>query len=477
MLSSLILAPFLAVIILNLPLRSLMKKAAFWVCLSILIIQAFSVAFSKNYLFYGGLDKLGAFLNLQFTIDNLSKVLLFSIGIVLLSTLLVRRYMFKDEEKLFNFVNIILLMLAGMNGVVMVRDIFSLYVFLEITAVGSFILIGFNKELEAFEGAFKYIVMSVVATFLMLAAIALLIILAGDTGFGALNYALQTSADKFLIKIALGLFLGACFIKSGLMPFHGWLPDVYSAAPASVSVLLAGIVTKTVGVYTLIRVVTSVFGPSQTLNQILLAIGAFSVVLGALAALGQRNFKRMLAYSSISQVGYIILGLGCATPMGLVGAVFHFFNHAIFKSLLFVNSAAVESQAGTIDMDKLSGIAKKMPLTGISSILATLSASGIPPLAGFWSKLIIIMALWLAGLRVYAVIAILASVLTLAYFLSLQRSVFFGKLNENLSEVKEAGFGLSFTAVMLSAIIVGAGVFFPFIINIFLLPLGSILGG
>lgn len=475
--SSLILLPFLAVILLNLPLRPLMKKAALWVCLFVLSAQICYVIFPATYPWNNGLDIFGSFLKLHFTVDNLTRIMLFCIGVVLLVTLFVRRYVLKDDERLFNFINIVLLILIGMNGIVMVRDIFSLYVFMEITAVASFILIGYNKDLNAFEGAFKYIVMSVVATVLMLASIALLLMLTGDTGFMSLNQALKVSPDRLWINLSLGIFISACFIKSGLMPFHGWLPDAYSAAPASISVLLAGIVTKTVGVYTLIRVITAVFGFSNALKQVLLIVGAISIVAGALAALGQKNFKRMLAYSSISQVGYIVLGLGAGTALGLIGAIFHLFNHAMFKSLLFVNSAAVEHETGRIDIEHLSGIAKKMPVTGITSVLATLSASGIPPLAGFWSKLLIIMALWLAGLRIYAIVAVLASVLTLSYFLSLQRNVFFGKLREDLENIKEAGLGLSLPALTLAAIIVGVGVFFPYIINIFILPLGNILGG
>jgi multicomponent Na+:H+ antiporter subunit D len=201
------------------------------------------------------------------------------------------------------------------------------------------------------------------------------------------------------------------------------------------------------------------------------------VVLGALAALTQSDFKRMLSYSSISQVGYIVLGLGSGTALGLAGAILHIFNHSVFKSLLFVNSASLEKQAGTRDIDKLGGLAKQMPLTGLTSVIASLSCAGIPPLAGFWSKLIIIIALWLAGYRLYAVIAVLGSVLTLAYFLSLQRRAFFGKVNEELRNIREAGFGLSFPAAILAIIILGAGLTLPLVLNKFVLGLSRLLGG
>jgi len=477
MYSSLILLPFFAVIILNLPLRAFMRKAALWVSLFILLMQICFIVYPAACSFSNSLDIFGMFLKFNFVVDNLSRVLLFCIGVVTLCSILVEKYIIDDEERLFNFINISLLLLAGMNGIVMLRDIFSLYVFIEIVAVGSFILIGFNKDIHAFEAAFKYIMLSVISTVMMLSAIALLLILAGGTSFSVLSAALKSSPDTLLVSFVIGIFLCAAFIKAGLMPFHGWLPDTYSEAPAAVSVLLAGIVTKTVGVYVLIRVVNSVFGFDDPLKYILLVVGAVSAVFGALAALGQSDFKRMLAYSSISQVGYIIMGLGCATELGLAGAVFHLFNHSIFKSLLFVNSAAVEFQTGTRDMNKLSGLAEKMPITGTTSVLALLSTAGIPPLSGFWSKLIIVIALWTAGFYLFAMIAILASVLTLAYLLSMQRRVFFGKLGEGLREVKEAGPEIVIPALLLALILVGVGLFFPFIINAFVFPVGNILGG
>ncbi|MDD4894587.1 MAG: proton-conducting transporter membrane subunit, partial [Candidatus Omnitrophica bacterium] len=186
--SSLILLPFLGVILLNFPFRVFMRKIAFWFCLAIISVQVYAVLFPAVYS-WGVLDAFGSFLKFNFVIDNLSRVLLLSIGIVSFAALFVQKHIVRDEDRIFNFVNMLLLILAGMNGAVMVRDIFSLYVFLEITTVCSFILIGANRDMPAFEAAFKYIVLSVVATVLMLSSIALLLIIAGDTSFLSLNSA------------------------------------------------------------------------------------------------------------------------------------------------------------------------------------------------------------------------------------------------------------------------------------------------
>jgi multicomponent Na+:H+ antiporter subunit D len=191
--------------------------------------------------------------------------------------------------------------------------------------------------------------------------------------------------------------------------------------------------------------------------------------------MGQTDFKKMLAYSSISQIGYIILGLGCGTALGIIGAVFHLFNHSIFKTLLFVNSAAVEEQSGTTDMNKLGGLQEKMPVTNATSLIAFLSTAGVPPLAGFWSKLLIVIALWQSGFYTYASIAVIASVLTLAYLLIMQRKVFFGKLADGLQNVQEAGFGINLAASILAIITIVVGVLFPFIFNSVIMPIGNFI--
>jgi proton-translocating NADH-quinone oxidoreductase chain M len=475
--SSLILLPFLSVIALNIMPRKAMKKIIFVLGLVLLVFQVYLTVCHSTYCWNCQLYIFSNLFKFNLGIDAISRAMLLSISIILFAVFLVAAKTVKGSDERFNFFNLLLLMLAGLNGIVMVRDIFSLYVFLEIVAVTSFILIAFNGELDSLESAYKYIILSAVATVLMITSIALLVLVAGGTEFSSLRSALSASPDKNIVLAALGIFLCGLFIKAGLIPFHGWLPDAYAESPAAVSVLLAGIVTKIGGVYTLLRLVEAVFGFSSPVKNILMLTGTVSIILGALMSLGQVDMKRMLAYSSISQVGYIVLGFGCGTPLGIAGAVFHFFNHAIFKSLLFVNAAAVESQTGSRDMSKMAGLAQRMPVTGITSVLASLSAAGIPPLAGFWSKLLIVMALWSAGYFGYAVIAVLASVLTLGYFLNMQRNVFFGKPAQDSINVREAGFELSFPAVMLGAIIVAAGVLFGYLMNTYLVPIQGIFGG
>ncbi|MFH1398131.1 MAG: proton-conducting transporter membrane subunit [Candidatus Omnitrophota bacterium] len=453
------------------------NKISLGVVLILAFMQLMVALFPVSLVFNNKFDIFTQFFRFNLSCDVLTRVSLFSIGIVLFTVSLVARYIIKDSDLQSNFASLLLIALAGMNGVVLTRDIFSLYVFIEITAVASVILISFNKDIQALEKAFKYIIISAVASTLMLAAIALLMLLTGSTSLSTIAIALRISGNDMLVKFALGIFICGLFMKSGLMPFPGWLPDAYTAAYAPVSLFLAGIVTKVTGVYTLIRIVTSVFMPDNTVQHILMFVGVALIILGTLAALGQSDFKRMLAYSSISQIGYIILGFGCGTSLGLAAAVFHFFNHAIFKSLLFVNATAVELQSGTRNMDKMSGLACRMKVTGITSLIASLSESGIPPLAGFWSKFLIIIALGLSGHLVYALIAILTSIITAAYLFSLQRRVFFGKINKEFKDIKEASFSLSLPALILAGIIIFISLSSPFILKDFILPIGNIIGG
>lgn len=480
MLPLLIVVPLIGLIVLNLNSGRMARRWSerFVFLLAVLQVLLVLVPHSE---FLKSSDVLRKYFAFDLEATNLSRVLLLSIGIVMFVTAHVARTAISDEIQRRNFFNILLVALIGMNGAVLVKDVFSLYVFLEVTSVSSFIAIAFNRDKNALEGAFKYLIFSTVATIMMLSAVSLLLLLAGGTSFETVGQALAPSGGNVLVKVAMGVFVCGLFIKGGLMPFHGWLPDAYSAAPAPVSVLLAGVATKASGIYAMIRLVTDVFPASAAIGEVLLLIGAISIVGGALAALGQVNLKRLLSYSSVSQVGYIILALGCASSndpvvakLGLAGAVFHLFNHSIFKSLLFVNSAALEQRLGTTDMNKMGGLGAKMPLSGLTSVIAALSTAGVPPFSGFWSKLIIVIALWKGNHYVYAAIAVMFSVVTLGYLLTMQRKIFFGTCDSNAGDIREAGYDLAMPAVALAAVTTALGVLIPYVWDTFLLPISSI---
>jgi len=457
-----IIFPLITVLILNLSYKKIGSKAALLIGTIITLLQMLMSMTFGGFIWKGLTDTLRVNFITDFRINSYSLIVLFTIGLISFVSLIVGRSSTGKDK--FNFVNLVLIILMGMNGVTMVADLFSLYVFLEITGVASFVLISLHKDKYALQGSFKYLLMSAIATVFMLTSSAIVLMFAGSLKFDIVNtYILSYNGVPFQMVIAFMLFITGLSIKAGLIPFHGWLPDAYSSAPAPVSILLAGIVTKVTGVYTLLILFTSVFGKNTMIGTVLMVLGIISILVGALAAMSQDDFKKILAYSSISQVGYIILAVGIGSPLALLGAILHFFNHASFKSLLFVNSAAVEMQTGTRKISSLGGLASRMPITGGTSIVGFLSAAGIPPLSGFWSKLIIIIAAWQAAAYSYAAVALLASILTIAYFLRLQRNVFFGHVAEGLENVTEANAGIKGVSILLAAINIVVGILFPLV--------------
>ena len=421
-------------------------------------------------------DPFGAFFSFGLSVDKLSLIVLFCIGLVALISIMVGKATIDDARRRFYFINLLLISVIGMNTAVLSTDIFSLYVFIEITALASFLLIGIFRDRFGIEASFKYLILSSLATVFMLSSIGLFVLVAGGTSFTVIYGAFSGGPANFLLQLAVVLFICGLLIKSGVIPFHGWLPDAYTASPAAASVFLAGIVTKVCGVYVLLRLFISVFSIYPALKDAIMILGLLSIFAGAFAAITQNNLKRMLSYSSISQVGYIILALGCATPLAFCGAVFHFLNHAVFKSLLFVNIAAIERATGRVEIDKIGSMALSMRLTGLTSLFGFFSAAGIPPFAGFWSKLIIIIALLESGKTFYALAAIVASILTVAYFLYLERSLFFRADDKaNVQPLNKVSFNLIFPQALLALITIGMGLGFPFVLNTWILPLEGLV--
>ncbi|MCK9430558.1 MAG: NADH-quinone oxidoreductase subunit L [Candidatus Omnitrophica bacterium] len=470
-----ILVPFILLLILNLPFKFLNARIAFWLSAALLLTQALLILINSLFAWSNYPAVLGQFLIFKLWLDPLAFIMLFTIAIVVFVSLLVARSTITTERRSFNFINLLLVALTGMNATVLVADIFSLYVFVEVTAVAVFVLMAIEKNRFAIEGTFKYLVLSMFASVFILTSIAFFILACGEVSFAGIHNAFLTNSNIILLNFAIGLFLCGLFIKCGVVPFHGWVPDAYSEAQSAVSVLLAGIVTKVTGIYVLMRLFSSVFVLKGSFHNLIMLIGVISIVFAALAAFRQDNIKRMLSYSSISQVGYIVLAIGCGTPLAILGAILHFFNHAIFKSLLFVNAAALEKKFGSTDVSIITGLGNQLPVTSATSLVGLLSTAGIPPLSGFWSKLIIIIALFNAQQFTYAWIALLASVLTLAYFLFMERNVFFIKTEAAPEGNDGVPFGIKFCEILLAAITIGVGLGFPFILNSQILQLRGLL--
>jgi multicomponent Na+:H+ antiporter subunit D len=447
--------------------------------LAILLFVALSGV--KN--FWGGfgnpiVERLGWFgetVNLQVTLDGFSQFMLLTVQLVSLAVGLFSVSYMDHYGSKANYYALLLVMVAGMNGLLLSADLFNVYIFLEVAAVASYALVAYGLEHDELEASFKYLMLSVVASAAILIAIAVLFGMTGGLSFAAVAEGLRSLPAKGVTAICAALFLMGFGLKAALVPFHAWLPDAHPSAPAPISAILSGLLIKVSGVYALARIFFNVFGLTPALSQVLLWLGAISVVVAAFLALGQKDMKRMLAYSSVSQVGYVILGVGLGTPLGIAGGLFHLLNHALAKGLLFLTSGSVQQATGTRNLDEMGGLAKRMPVTAGASLVGSLSIAGVPPLGGFWSKLLIIVALVQAGEGALAVIAVLASVLTLWYYLILQRKAFFGQLHERWRAVREAPFWMAAATVVLALLVIGVGILFSAVLKAWVAPAADVL--
>jgi len=414
-------------------------------------------------------------LNISMVIDGFSAFMLFTISLITLCAGLFSINYMEHYGAKANYYALLLIMVAGMNGLVLANDLFQVYLFLEVAAIASYGLVAFGLGQDELEASYKYLMLSAVSSGFILISIAVIFSLTGSLNFNQVAANLQALNLKYAVGLCAGFFILGFGLKSALVPFHAWLPDAHPSAPAPISAMLSGLLIKVSGVYALARIFFNVFGLSPALSQVLMYAGVISMVVGAVIALGQNDFKRMLAYSSISQVGYIVLGIGLGTPLGVLGGLFHLFNHAVAKGLLFLNSGSVQNATGTRALDRLGGLAKRMPLTAATTLIGSLSIAGVPPLAGFWSKLIIIIALFQARQYGFALIAVLASIVTLWYYLLIQRQAFFGKLGETWKNVKEAPFWMSASTLLLGLICIAVGIFFGVIIRTWIQPAADAL--
>ena len=374
-------------------------------------------------------------IGIDLRLDNLATLMLLVINTVGLAVGLYSVDYMKRYTASAHFYGLFLLMVTGMNGVVLAGDLFNLYVFLEVAAVASYALVAFGCAHEELEASFKYIILGSLSSALILVGVALVYGITGTLNLAHMSGRLAETGLNAPLLLAFGLFICGFSFKAALVPFHAWLPDAHPSAPAPVSAMLSGVLIKAIGVYVLARLAFNVFGAGDSELSLLRWLGVLSMVAGGLLAVGQTDIKRLFAYSSISQVGFIALGLGLGTPLGLVGALYHLVNHAVFKSLLFLNAGAVEYATGTRDLGKLGGLNRALPVTGATSMIGSMSIAGLPPFNGFWSKLIIVLACVEAGYYGFAAIAVLISIVTLAYQLKVQRMAFFAELPKALPGV------------------------------------------
>jgi len=407
-------------------------------------------------------------LGISLTVDALSVLMLLVISVDSVAASVYSIAYMEEYTSKAKYYVLFLLMVAGMNMVVLGADLVNMYVGIEVAALSCYALVAYGLGKEYLEASFRYQVLGTVGTLCLVAGIGLLYGRVGTVSFARLAASgVSTVAG---IGVPAILILSGLALKAAFMPYHAWLPDAHSTAPSPVSAMLSGVFVKVVGVYGLFRLLFVVFVPGGVLATALLVIAALSILAGAFLALAQMDMKRLLAYHTISQMGYVLLGLAIGTPLALVGALFHLVNHALFKELFFLGAGSVERQAGTRDIGKLGGLNSRMPVTGVTSAIGFFSISGCPPFNGFWSKLIIIVAAVQAGYVGLGVVGAVGAILTVASFLKYEKGVFFGALPEALQNVKESPASMWVPMVVLAVACLALGLAFPWVIEYLLEP-------
>ncbi len=384
--------------------------------------------------------------------------------LVLFATVYSIEYM-KHDIGLSYYYALLMLLLSGMVGVVLTGDIFNLFVFLELTSISAYGLVAFRSmEMEPLEAGFKYLVMGATATSLVLFGIALLYGAVGTVNYADIAYRLKNGGllvgvkGNLVLPLSLIFIMGGFGIKAAVFPLHTWLPDAHPAAPSPVSAILSGVVIK-VGVYALCRILFLVFQPAH-INWVFLIsmVSFFTMTVGNFMALLQDDIKRMLAFSSIAQIGYILVGVAAANQLGISGVLLHTFNHSIMKGLAFLCAGAFLHQVGTRKLDELAGVGSKMPLTTMALTIAFLGLIGVPPLNGFVSKFILFTAGIESGLIWLVVAGIINSAISAGYYLRFINVLIRMEASEKVMDVKEAPAIMTIPILILAGLIVLFGI-------------------
>ncbi|MDT8284615.1 MAG: proton-conducting transporter membrane subunit [Thermovirgaceae bacterium] len=316
----------------------------------------------------------------------------------------------------WRYYSIFFLMLGAMNGILLTGDLFNLFVFYEIFSVSAYLIVAFSMSWQALEAGLKYLVLGTIGALFILLGTAFTYMSTGQLNMALISEALTGIPGETLTAISACLILGLS-IKTGAFPVHFWLPDAHSSAQTAVSALLSGVVIK-VSIYALMRISYLFFlRTNVSVFAAITIIGSLSVLGGHLMALRQDDIKRMLAYSTVAQIGYILIGVGCATAAGAVAAVFHAFNHMLMKMGLFITAGSISDEKKTREIPRMNGLWLSRPRLVVLFTVLAAAIVGIPPLNGFMSKWYLILASAGTGGVIPALIIVAGTVISAAYYI------------------------------------------------------------
>ncbi len=353
-----------------------------------------------------------------------------------------------------------LLCIAGLQGIIITGDAFNVFVFLEISSLSSYILISLGKDRRALTAAFQYLIMGTLGATFILIGVGLLYVMTGTLNMIDLAQRLPEVIHTRTIHSAFAFLIVGICLKLALFPLHLWMPNCYAYAPSAASAFLAATATK-VAIYVLLRFVFTIFGvefafSTMPLGEILMVLSIFAIVIGSTVAIYQNNIKRMLAYSSVAQIGYMMLGISFATVTGLTAGILHLFNHALMKGGLFLALGCIMYNTGGVRLENFRGLGKAMPWTMAAIVIGGLNLIGVPLTAGFISKWYLVLAAMEQGMWPIVIVVLAGSMLSLIYVWRLVETAWFQQANMDTVAIREAPLQLLIPTWLL----IGASIYF-----------------
>ena len=402
--------------------------------------------------FFGGWEPP---VGIEFVYDGLSGFFLLVINVVAFVVMIHSAETSKRElsGKEMPYYSLAMLMMLGFNGMVLTGDLFNLYVFLEIASLSGYALIAVGNRPAPY-AAFRYLIIGTAGGTLYLLGVGFIYTVTGTLNIIELTAMLPMFADNTAIVASLVLMIVGIGVKAALFPMHGWLPDSYTYASSSSTALIAPIGTK-VAAYILFRIILWMFGIELTdavapLSYIVGVLACIGILYGSIMAIAQSEMKRMLAYSSVSQIGYIILGLSLANPWGFAGALLHVLNHAIMKACLFMIAGQMRLKEGHSDISRFDdSYRKKYPWTMASFSVAAISMIGLPPLAGFFSKWYLALGSIDNSNWLFLAVILISSLLNAVYFFRVLEKVYMMDPYKGQTEPKEGAYNESKASMLI----------------------------
>ena len=416
---------------------------------------------------------------IEYVLDHLSAYMVIIIVFVGLIAIIypAQAGLYQTPRKGIPMYGLILLLIGGLVGVVVTGDLFNLFVFLEIYSLASYALITLGGD-RAVVASFRYLILGTIAGSFYLLGIGFIYFSTGTLNMADAASLLPPLFQSPAVMTAVALIVIGMGIKMALFPLHVWLPDAHSYAPPVIAAVLAAVQIETAA-YVIIRMLLTVFGTqylSETLPVTLIIgwVAAGGIIFGSVMAIAQKDFKRMLAYSTVAQVAYIGLGIGLANPLGIIGGLLHILNHAFMKSCLFLVAGGIKHQTGLHDIPQFAGLGRKMPLMMAGFTVAALSMVGIPPTGGFFSKWYLILGGIDAQNWIFVAVIIASSLLTAVYFFRMIEKIYAAPPADaapELEQAREPSARILVPILILAAGIIVLGIINAVIVNNILKPI------